>query len=99
MLLNSYMQLLEGAEQSLLNEIMLERDVSKYYYLTLAGESSKLTDEDRQNFGEVRKAMSVRCKFNLHVLCFQFRLIAGSWILSHRPDLHLEGPCRHLAPW
>lgn len=36
--------------------------MSKYYYLTLAGESSKLTDEDRSRFGEVRTAMSVRNK-------------------------------------
>ena len=43
----------------MLSGLDLERDTSRYYYLTMGGEVSTTTSSDKKLYAEVRRAMGV----------------------------------------
>ncbi|CAH1179586.1 unnamed protein product [Phaedon cochleariae] len=53
-----FYQLLTGADDALMDELNLKRNMSSYYYLSNGDKSNVAVIEDRKDFGEVRKAMS-----------------------------------------
>lgn len=55
----STLQLLAGGDNHLLSGLDLERDTSRYYYLTMGGEASTTTSSDKKLYAEVRRAMGV----------------------------------------
>ena len=56
---SSTLQLLAGGDNHLLSGLDLERDTSRYYYLTMGGEVSTTTSSDKKLYAEVRRAMGV----------------------------------------
>ena len=69
-------QLLAGADDRLLKELQLEKDPSKYRYLTGSGTTAaSLSSSDDKIFADVLKAMTVRT-----VICIQ---LAASQIVYY----------------
>lgn len=56
-------QLLAGGDTHLLSGLDLERDTSRYYYLTMGGEASTTTSTDKKLYNEVRRAMGVSWRY------------------------------------
>lgn len=54
---HSFYQLLAGGDSSLLVALDLDRDARCYNYLTMGGEASTCTEEDKELYSEVRRAM------------------------------------------
>ena len=64
--LSSLSQLLAGGDSSLLVALDLDRDARCYNYLTMGGEASTCTEEDKELYSEVRRAMGVSWVVLIH---------------------------------
>ena len=72
----STLQLLAGGDNHLLSGLDLERDTSRYYYLTMGGEASTTTSSDKKLYAEVRRAMGVS-KYKMLLMHIQVQGCGG----------------------
>ena len=81
-------KLLAGADDRWLLALDLEKDPSRYHYLSMGGEASQTTSNDKKLYNEVRRAMGVSSiKFLLATFSQSIvRGVARGIVLPASPD-------------